>query len=49
MQLRFHDHGEITARVRWLARRKGRLLDRRLRNVQDDLKALGVTVDRRAR
>lgn len=48
MQFRFHDHDQITAQVRWLARKKGHLLDRRLTRVQEDLKALDVRVEQRA-
>jgi ribosome-associated translation inhibitor RaiA len=49
MEFRFHDHGQITPRVRWLAQRKARLLDRRLERVQEDLKVLDVTVGQRVR
>jgi hypothetical protein len=49
MQVRYHDHGQITDEVRAVVEYELRVLEQRLADIADDLKLLTVTVEHHLR
>jgi ribosome-associated translation inhibitor RaiA len=49
MRIRFHDHGNIRRPLREVVDEKSELIDRRLQNIEYDLKSLDVTVEHHMR
>ncbi len=49
MNVRYHDHGTITDAGRRVVEREAAILDRRLADIQEDLRILDVTIDEHVR
>jgi hypothetical protein len=49
MQVRYHDHGQITDDVRHIVDRELRVLERRLADIAEDLKLLSVGIEHHLR
>lgn len=49
MNVRYHDHGTITEAGRRVVEREAAMLDRRLMNIQEDLRVLDVTIEEHLR
>ncbi len=49
MQYRYHDHGNIRRPLVEVVEEKSVLLEKRLKNIEDDLKSLDITVEHHMR